>query len=92
MNGQTEKQNHEFSVKMRKELSVSGVKEVERFDEGGAVLETVGGMMTVEGSNIRLEILDTDRGFVSLRGRIDAVYYSAEETDVRGGFFRRLFR
>lgn len=92
MNGQTEKQNHELSVKMRKELSVSGVKEVERFDEGCAVLDTVGGVMTVEGSNIRMEVLDTDRGFVSLRGRIDAVYYSADEIEERSGFLKRLFR
>ena len=40
MNGQTEKMNHTFSVLGRKEMSITGVKEVESFDESGVTLRT----------------------------------------------------
>ena len=92
MNGQTEKQNHIFSVQMRKEMSISGVKSVESFDENEVVLQTLGGEMTVEGNGIRIGILDTDRGMVTLSGRIDAVLYTDEADEQKKGFFGRMFR
>ena len=92
MNGQTEKQNHTFSVTMRKEMSISGVKEVESFDENEVTLRTLGGGMTVEGSGLRIGVLDTDRGVVSLSGRIDAVLYTNDQAEEKRGLFGRLFR
>ncbi len=92
MNGQTEKINHEFYVKMRKEMSVSGVKEVESFDENGVILHTFGGEMSIEGREIHIDVLDMERGVVSLSGRIDAVFYSTEDEKEKNGFFGKLFR
>ena len=92
MNGQTEKQNHIFSVQMRKDMSISGVKSVESFDENEVVLQTLDGEMTVEGSGMRIGILDTDRGVVTLSGRIDAVLYTADADEQKKGFFGRMFR
>ena len=91
MNGQSEKQIHEIRLGMRKDMSVTGVKEVLSFDESCVVLKSACGEMTVEGSDLRVGILDTDRGIVSLCGKIDTVYY----TDERGAEKRgrgRLFR
>lgn len=90
MNGQSERQIHEFYVKMRKEMKVLGVKEVESFDEGCIILHTVGGEMTVEGSGLRVGTLDVESGVVSLSGRIDAVYYSNEQAEKKNGFFAKL--
>ena len=92
MNGQTEKKDHEWCVKARREMTVSGVKEVESFDETGIVLLTVGGEMTVEGSGMKIDVLDMDRGVVSCTGRIDGVFYSSEEREAKGSFLKRLFR
>ena len=92
MNGQTERQQHGFQVKLRKEMSISGVKDVESFDEAVVVLRTAGGDMTVEGKELRIGVLDTDRGVVTLSGRIDGVFYSTEEGEEKRGLFRKLFR
>ena len=91
MNGQTENR-HEFHVTMRKEMSISGVREVESFDENGVSLRTVGGDMTVEGREIKIGVLDMDRGLVTLSGRIDGVFYSAEENGEKRKLFGKLFR
>lgn len=90
MNGQ-ERQSHEIRVGMRKEMHVTGVKEVVSFDESCVVLKSTCGEMTVEGSDLRVGALDTDRGIVSLSGRIDSIYYTDERPTERRGF-GKLFR
>jgi sporulation protein YabP len=92
MNGQTERQVHEFCVKMRKEMNILGVKEVESFDDASVILHTQGGEMTVEGSGLRVGTLDVERGVVTLSGRIDAVYYSNDQREKKQGFFNKLLR
>ena len=92
MNGQTEKQHHEFTVNMRREMKIEGVREVDRFDETEVVLRTAGGEMTVEGSELKIGVLDTQKGLVTLSGRIDGVFYSAENTVEKKGFLGRLLR
>ena len=92
MNGQTERQAHEFCVRMRKEMSIFGVKEVESFDENCVILQTQGGEMTVEGSGLRIGTLDLERGAVALSGKIDAVYYSNDQKEQKSGFWRKLVR
>ncbi len=90
-NGQTER-NHSILMQMRRELHLSGIIEVERFDESGAVFQTVCGEMTVEGSDIHIGVLDVDRGEVSLTGQIDGIFYAAAEVEKKEGFFKKLLR
>lgn len=92
MNGQTEKNTHTFSVNMRKEMSIAGVKDVESFDESCVILQTTGGEMTVEGRELRMGVLDTERGIVTLSGRIDGVFYAGERAEEKRGLLGRLFR
>ena len=91
MNGQSERRSHEIHVGMRKEMSVTGVAEVLNFDEGCVVLKSTFGEMTVEGSELRIGTLDTERGLVTLCGNIDTVYYTDERPAEKRGI-RRLFR
>lgn len=65
----------------RKQLDVTGVKEVVSFDEGGAIMLTEDGELCVEGSEIKISNLDTDNGRVSVSGKIDAMIYSPDRTD-----------
>ena len=92
MNGKSENNQHSFSVNMRKEMTVMGVKDVESFDERCAILQTTEGEMTVEGQNLHIGVLDTDRGVVTLNGQIDGVFYAAEASEEKRGVFGRIFR
>lgn len=92
MNGQTEKNQHAFSVNMRKEMNITGVKDVESFDEHSVILQTTGGEMTVEGRNLHMGVLDTDRGIVTLSGEVDGVFYAGDPTEEKRGLFGKLFR
>ena len=82
-------QDHELRLKGRKELSLTGVKEVESFDENVIVLHTQGGLLIVRGESLHLRGLTADSGMVSIDGRISSMNYEDEGQAV--GFLRRLF-
>ncbi len=92
MSGQGENQSHEVFVKERGEMRITGVKEVESFDDTGVQLRTSRGDMTVEGEGLRVGVLDVDRGVVTLSGRIDGIFYSTEDGEEKRGWLGRLFR
>ena len=83
---------HEFCVKDRRMMTVSGVKEILSFDEQSVRMLTVSGDLAVEGEGLRVKVLDVERGCVSLEGRIDGVAYLEEEPSGRRGFWSRLVK
>ena len=80
---------HELLLDNRSKLSVSGVSEVESFDETTVVLHTARGVLIIRGENLHLQTLSIDGGQVAVSGTIDSLSY--EEPQKTGGFFRRLF-
>ena len=93
MNGQTQKQlTHEIHMLRRKEMSITGVKEVISFDENCVLLKSECGEVSIEGSELHVGTLDTDRGLVTLTGRIDSIFYADEKSEQKSGFFGKLFR
>lgn len=74
----------------RKKLSVSGVQDVENFDERMVVLYTSCGKLTVEGVGLHIERLSVEDGDLTIEGTVDSLEYSADSRS-RGGFFSRLF-
>ena len=86
------KKEHEIKLIKRKDLSVSGVLEVISFDEESARLMSVEGEIFVEGEGIKIGVLDTDRGVVTLSGKIDGIYYAEDSKNEKKGFFARFSR
>lgn len=81
---------HRLELTGREHLTVSGVEDVERFDETIIVMSTAAGTLVVTGEDLHIGKLSLDGGELHVDGRIDAVSY--EETGgERVGFFRRLF-
>ena len=83
-------QPHELRLDNRGRLSVSGVGEVESFDESAVVLKTVRGLLIVRGEKLQLQALSIDGGQISVHGHIDSLSYEEEQKTT--GFFKRLFR
>ena len=75
---------HHVVIEERKSLTVSGVEDVERFDENTIVLSTSKGAMVVTGENLHIEKLSL--------GDVDAVTYADDGGGSRGGFLARLLR
>ena len=84
------KREHDIKLFGRKEMSISGVREVVSFDEEIVRLMSVEGEIYVEGENIKIGVLDTDKGVVTLTGKINGFYYVNEDKGEKKSFFSRL--
>ncbi|HJC00529.1 MAG TPA: sporulation protein YabP [Candidatus Flavonifractor merdavium] len=83
---------HHIIVEERERLSVSGVEEVERFDENTIVMTTVRGTLVIQGENLHIEKLSLDGGDLKVEGDIDALSYEDSGRSSSGGLLSRLFR
>lgn len=81
---------HRLELVGRERLTVSGVENVERFDENGIVMSTSAGVLVVTGEDLHIGKLSLDGGELHVDGRIDSVAYE-EGGREQGGFLRRLF-
>ena len=55
-------QSHILNLTDRKRLSISGVEDVEAFDEETVALSTAGGGLTIHGSGLKINKLTLDGG------------------------------
>ncbi|PQD93961.1 sporulation protein YabP [Pradoshia eiseniae] len=84
---------HDISMKGRKLLDISGVKQVESFDNEEFLLETVMGYLAVRGQNLQMKNLDVDKGIVSIKGKVFEITYLDENGGEKAkGFFGKLFK
>ena len=66
---------HKLTLHERKNLSLSGVKELVHLDENQVVLHTQLGLLQVYGQDLKLKNLSPDGGQVQLNGQVDALIY-----------------
>jgi sporulation protein YabP len=85
-----EKKPHMLCLHDRQSLSVSGVRDVDSFDEETVVMYTDLGELTVKGVGLHIHRLNIESGDVSVEGKVDSLYYT--EPRMQGGFFGKLFR
>ena len=80
---------HHIMMEERSSLTVSGVSDVERFDENEIVMSTSKGTLVVTGENLHIEKLSLDGGDLKVEGSVDSLSYE-EDRRGRGGLFSRL--
>ncbi len=82
---------HNMILEDRKKLTVSGVQDVDCFDESMVVLFTNMGKLIVRGGNLHVNSFDVGSGDFSMEGDIAALEYS-DEVKGKLTFLSRLFR
>ena len=88
---QSVRKPHNITMEDRRQLAISGVEEVESFDEREIVMRTSLGTLTVSGEDLSVSRLSVETGDVDIQGRILGLEYE-EETGGRRGLLGRLFR
>ena len=81
---------HHIILEEREQLSISGVEEVESFDEGTILLTTVQGGLEIQGEGLHIEKLSLDGGDLKVEGRVNALLYEADRGSRSGGLLSRL--
>lgn len=81
---------HQLMLEDRERLTISGVSDVDSFDETTIVVYTDMGELTIKGDNLHISRLNVETGDLKVEGTIQALTYA--EPAVKGGFFGRLFK
>lgn len=73
----------------RSKVTLTGVKEVERFDDTAVILQTTGGRLMLTGRGLHVSALHLEEGRLLVDGEIDGAQYEQGHAKRRGGFLRR---
>lgn len=82
--------SHSLHIDDRRLMSVTGVKDVDSFNEQAVQLITEAGELRIEGAELHITRLNLEEGQVLLEGEIYALEYAEHEE--RGSLLGRLFR
>ena len=86
-------QEQDIVMRSRRMLDITGVKQVESFDNEEFLLETVMGFLSVRGQNLQMKNLDVESGVVSIKGKImEIIYLDDQQSEKAKGFFSKLFK
>ncbi len=80
---------HSLSLEDRGKLSVTGVEDVESFDEAVIVMNTSQGNLIVRGSGLHIGKINLEVGELRVEGLISDLSY--EEKSSSGGFWSKVF-
>ncbi|MBQ6707896.1 MAG: sporulation protein YabP [Clostridia bacterium] len=82
---------HNINMENREMLTVSGVSDVDSFDDKAVTVFTDMGELTIRGENLHINSLSTEVGELSMEGRIDSLTYTDNRPQAKG-FFNKVFR
>ena len=83
---------HNVILKDRKVLELTGVKQIDSFDSNEFLMETAQGWMIVQGKELVLGKLDTERGDVVIRGLIESLAYVSNKKSSKDSMMSKLFK
>lgn len=83
---------HSIIAENRRKLSISGVTDIDCFDENTVLLYTTMGELTIKGSDLHVNDLSVANGEMNIEGEIDAIIYGDKDLRSPLSFIGRLFR
>ncbi|MCA0972707.1 sporulation protein YabP [Halobacillus litoralis] len=84
---------HNVKVWNRRNMEISGVKEVDSFDSEEFLLQTSMGYLVIRGQNLQMKNLDLDSGVVSIKGKMyEMTYLDEHQGEKAKGLFSKLFK
>lgn len=79
----------EIVLSDRARLSITGVEDVQSFDENNIIIKSNCGMIAVDGESLRIDELSTETGKLYIEGHIGGVlFFEPAESKKKRGFFR----
>ena len=89
---QTVAMPHNIIMEDRRMLTVSGVSDVDSFDEHMVTIFTDMGELVVRGQDLHINRLSVEVGELLLEGKINSLAYQEQAPKTAAGFFSKVFR
>ena len=86
--------NHNINITGRKNITITGIKKIDSFDDNEFMLETNMGYLLIKGNNLEIIKLDTYQGDVAIKGKIDSLNYleSSNKKEKKESMLNKLFK
>lgn len=84
--------NHNVIMENRSKMSLSGVTDVDCFDENTILIYTIMGELTIKGKHLQVNDFSVETGEMSLQGDIYSIIYGDKDKKSPLKFFAKLFR
>ena len=86
--------NHSILMENREKVTITGVEDVDSFDEAAVLLVTELEYITLQGMDLHISKLNLEEGQLVVEGEITGEEYSdhAGGGGKGGGFFKKLFK
>ena len=81
---------HNIILESRKKATLCGVKDVLSYNDNSIIAITELGTITIKGSELHIDKLNTEQGDLIIGGNVDSMVYG--EIKVRGSAFKNLFK
>ncbi len=95
MNNETDvhktKMSHSLVLENRKKLKLTGISNVESFDEQSILAFTDLGELLIRGKNLNITKLTLDTGNLEVDGEVSSLSYN-ETVHKSGGFLSKIFK
>ena len=85
-------QNQNIILENRKKLTISGITDVDSFDEKAVCLYTQLGELTIQGSELHIDSMSVETGDMTVTGEIRAIIYGDKDRKHPVSALGRLFR
>lgn len=82
---------HRITVSNREEILISGVEDVESFDEREIILFTSEGNLILEGEDFKINKLSVESGDMEISGFLNSMRYN-ESVKSGGSFWGKIFK
>lgn len=84
-------QSHSIMIRDRKRAELSGISEVENFNDTEIDLLCAAGAVVIEGESLKIESFSVETGKIEIVGCITGVFYyeKSDRSGVRRGLFTR---
>jgi len=86
------KRPHNIILENRKTINISGVEDVESFDEQVIKLLTSAGGLHIKGKGLQIEKINIETGEMLVNGNVDSFSYVLTAQKTEGGFFSKMLR
>jgi sporulation protein YabP len=91
--GKNNNKVQDIRLHSRKLLEISGVNNIESFDNEEFLLQTELGHLTIRGLNLHIKNLNLEQGFVSIEGTVNSLSYLSPGSQPKNkGLLGKLLR
>lgn len=83
---------HNVIIENRKRMSITGVHDIDSFNDHGIIVLTELGVLIIKGADLHINKLNVESGDVSIEGEIDSLTYTDINDKKASSIIKNLFK